>query len=342
MASPHPGRRVRRLIVAAVAIAAAVTVLEASQAGATPHKPQPTIASTLTQLDKLANKTEVLTEKYNAAAIDLQRKQSAAIVAQRTAVATARNYQIARAPLMVIAVAQYQNAPASNVGALLTSEDQQAYLEALATRAEITSRFAKLAADVQAAKTVADQAAKNAHAAWKAARTASKTLAAQGEKVQTLTGKYRALLATLTAPQQQSYASFDTPTRAQIQKAFDTPAPTGAAQKAVNFAIAQIGKPYVWAAAGPDSYDCSGLTMAAWRQGGVILPHLSQAQWLFGRHVSYDQMQPGDLVFMYSDIHHVELYIGNGLAVNAPTEGENVKIVKVYNDADFHGATRLR
>jgi cell wall-associated NlpC family hydrolase len=98
----------------------------------------------------------------------------------------------------------------------------------------------------------------------------------------------------------------------------------------------------VFAAAGPNSYDCSGLTMAAWKHGGVSLPHLASAQYNYGTHVSADALRPGDLVFFYHPIGHVAIYIGRGLLVSAPQTGENVKIVRLsYFMSDYVGATRL-
>jgi peptidoglycan DL-endopeptidase CwlO len=93
---------------------------------------------------------------------------------------------------------------------------------------------------------------------------------------------------------------------------------------AVAYAKSQIGKSYVYGAAGPDSFDCSGLTMAAWSQAGVSLPHSSSAQYSAGEHISESELQPGDLVFYYSPISHVGMYIGNGQIVNALNPGSGV------------------
>jgi peptidoglycan DL-endopeptidase CwlO len=111
----------------------------------------------------------------------------------------------------------------------------------------------------------------------------------------------------------------------------DLPAPGAAAAAAIDFARAQLGKPYVYAAAGPDSYDCSGLTMAAYAAAGISLPHYSGAQYSSLPHVSLDAMLPGDLVFWGGGgSQHVGLYIGNGLMIHAPHTGDVVKIAAVY------------
>jgi len=95
---------------------------------------------------------------------------------------------------------------------------------------------------------------------------------------------------------------------------------------AVAFARAQLGKPYVFAAAGPDAYDCSGLTMAAWREAGVRMAHYSGSQATAFPRVSWNQLQPGDILVFYSDYHHVGLYIGGGQMIHAPQTGDVVKI----------------
>jgi cell wall-associated NlpC family hydrolase len=109
---------------------------------------------------------------------------------------------------------------------------------------------------------------------------------------------------------------------------YDGPA-SGRAAVAVRAAYAQLGDPYVWAAAGPGSFDCSGLTMFAWGAAGVALPHSSSAQYAAVRHVSVDDLQPGDLVFYYSPISHVGIYIGGGQMVHATNPGDVVKVAGV-------------
>lgn len=111
------------------------------------------------------------------------------------------------------------------------------------------------------------------------------------------------------------------------------------AQRAVDAALSQIGKPYVYAAAGPDSYDCSGLTMWAWAQAGVSLPHNSGMQYAATAHVAQSDWQPGDLLVFGSPIHHIAMYIGGGQMVEAPYTGEYVRVVSAYR-SDYVGAGR--
>lgn len=106
------------------------------------------------------------------------------------------------------------------------------------------------------------------------------------------------------------------------------PTVSGRAGAAVQYAYGALGKPYVWAADGPDGYDCSGLTLAAWRAAGVSLPHNTVMQWNAVPHISRSSLQPGDLVF-YSSLGHVGIYVGSGRVIHSPTFGDVVKLSSV-------------
>ncbi|KAA9373880.1 NlpC/P60 family protein [Microbispora cellulosiformans] len=120
---------------------------------------------------------------------------------------------------------------------------------------------------------------------------------------------------------------------------------SGRGGEAAQWALKQIGKPYVWAAAGPSGFDCSGLTMRAWQRAGVSLDHWTGTQWTSGRHVPLKELQSGDLLFYGrlsrspGTIHHVGLYIGRGMMVHAPQTGDVVRISPIWRH-DLVGATR--
>jgi hypothetical protein len=118
------------------------------------------------------------------------------------------------------------------------------------------------------------------------------------------------------------------------------------ARAAVRWALAQLGDPYQWGATGPDRFDCSGLTSSAYRAAGVTIPRVSRAQWGAGPHVAVANLLPGDLVF-YGDnpsnpatIHHVGMYIGNGLMVHAPHTGDVVRVASIWRES-YVGAIRI-
>ncbi|MGW4755237.1 NlpC/P60 family protein [Streptomyces chartreusis] len=114
------------------------------------------------------------------------------------------------------------------------------------------------------------------------------------------------------------------------------------AEKALAFARSQIGKPYVWGATGPDSYDCSGLTQAAWKAAGVDIPRVTYDQVNAGTTVPLSSAQPGDLVFFYDDVTHVGIYIGNGMMIHAPKPGAYVREESIYYDGEssIHSVVR--
>ncbi|MFD4030306.1 NlpC/P60 family protein [Streptomyces sp. NPDC058637] len=111
------------------------------------------------------------------------------------------------------------------------------------------------------------------------------------------------------------------------------------ADKVLAFARAQIGKPYVWGATGPASYDCSGLTQAAWKAAGVTLPRTTWDQVEAGTRVATADLQPGDLVFFYDDISHVGVYKGDGMMIHAPKPGANVREESIYS-MPIYGSVR--
>ncbi|KIX78116.1 hypothetical protein SF12_10460, partial [Streptomyces sp. MBRL 601] len=117
-------------------------------------------------------------------------------------------------------------------------------------------------------------------------------------------------------------------------------APNPRAAQAIAFARTAIGKPYVWGATGPNAFDCSGLTQAAWRAAGVSLPRTTYTQINAGQRVSRSQLAPGDLVFFYSSISHVGLYIGNGQMIHAPNPNAPVRVAPI-SEMPFAGATRV-
>lgn len=118
-------------------------------------------------------------------------------------------------------------------------------------------------------------------------------------------------------------------------------APVLRAGVAVDAALAQLGRPYVWDAAGPSTFDCSGLTLWAWGHAGIGLPHFAADQALAGVRVAPNELLPGDLILFGSGLHHVGLYLGAGFMIDAPDTGDYVKIQRVSDDGDFSIAVRL-
>ena len=346
--------RVARRVLIAVATAAvcAATVAMTSVAGAAVvgaapgAKPQPTLASVEATLAKLAKQNTQLVEKYNQAQIAVTAAQRSAGEAQLAVTAANVALSSASTDLSRSALAEYEGGSFSTAGALLSSQGGTSYLDTLDTMqmisehsAQVVSAFTMASQNAKAAKARADQALVTATQARDNLLTRQATVKAQVQK-------YTTLLATLTAAQRATFQNAMNPAASTAQRQIvmmSLPNITSAqVREAVSFALAQVGKPYVYGAAGPDSYDCSGLTMAAYHAAGISLPHSAADQYNYGHHVSFSQLQPGDLLFFYSPIGHVTMYVGDGMMVSAPETGEDVKVMPANSfGSDFVGATRL-
>jgi peptidoglycan DL-endopeptidase CwlO len=321
------------------------------------------------RLDALARRNDQLVEKYDQAQVAYAKSKSAADQAEAAAQAAQRRLDDARAILGYSVAAQYEGGAFSATGALLASNSGASYLDQLDTESMVTAHNSQVVAGFASAQRAATATRLTAEELLANADKTRQTLAAQRRTTTAQIDKYRQVLSKLTAEQraiiasrrraaaaraaraaralqagQPAQASQNVQTAQSVPTTPQAVAPSGsstAAQTAVRFALAQVGKPYVFGAAGPDTYDCSGLTMSAWAAAGVSLPHSALQQYGYGAHVPLSDLQPGDLVFMYSPIAHVTIYIGNGLLVSAPEPGESVTVVKMSDFAsDIVGATR--
>lgn len=347
---PHDGPRSRRLRIAGAAtvlITAAVTVPTVASATPTgPTRITPKIHSVQQRLHDLAVQNDQIVEKYNQADVAYKKTKKQAANAQAAYRAAQRRLDQAQAQLAQSAVAQYEGGTFSTTGALLSSNSGTNYLDQLQTLSMLSQHNSQVVSSVAAVQKQAKDAKLKADNLYTQARQTRAALDQQHTRTKTQIAKYQKVLSSLNAQQRALWASrqgADISAGAASQLTSQAVhASSAQAQAAVRFALAQVGKPYVFGAAGPDSYDCSGLTMASWAQGGVSLPHSAADQYNYGTHVGWDQLQPGDLMFFYHPIGHVTIYIGNGMMVSAPEPGEDVKVVSadVFGN-DFVGATRL-
>jgi cell wall-associated NlpC family hydrolase len=333
-------RSLRPLIAAAAISAAAITAVP-TLAGAAPHA-EPSVTSVQKQLGELALKNSQLVEKFDHAQVLVQRRQKQAVVAEQAAQRAEAAYQSAHGRFRMVIQAQYETGGFGAAAALLDSSSDTNYVDRLQTLAVASKHMAEVIDQVANAREAAKAASTRAGQLLADAKQQRDVVAQARKDVQAQIKKYQSLLARLNSAQRYAYQRQINPSVSNASVQHLTKASSAAAQRAVQFALDQVGKPYVFGAAGPGSYDCSGLTMAAWQHGGVSLPHSAADQYNYGHHVSRDQLQPGDLIFFYQPIGHVTIYIGDGLMVSAPTEGENVSVVPLSAfNSDYVGATRL-
>jgi cell wall-associated NlpC family hydrolase len=321
--------------------------------------PKPSIASVTAQLTALGHQNERLAEQYNKAGIDVALKQKqadrAALVAKRAQAA----YDTSKGQVRFDLVAQYKGDSLGRTAALLTSRSSQNYLDQLSTLSLISARRATITHQLDAQKTAAAKASTTAAQLLASATKIRKALGVARANLTARVAKYTQLLSRLNAAQRARFLAIKQAKAKAIAQAPVTvakgkaqvrtvtalgpaPAPSARAAIAVKYALAQIGKPYVFAAAGPRAFDCSGLTMMAWKAAGVSLPHLAAAQFNMGHHIARSQLEPGDLVFFYPGIQHVAMYIGHGLVVHAPHTGDVVRIAPLSEfGGNYMGAIRL-
>jgi peptidoglycan DL-endopeptidase CwlO len=334
-----------QFIVAGLASAgAAAALLVPTIAGATPAQPgaTPDPISVQKQIGALALRNEQLIEKYDQAQVDVAARQKMADASARKAARLKAKYERARLILSQTVAAQYEGGTFSATGALLSSSNGESYLDQLNTMSVVSNHTAQILTALTNSRKALASAQHHASKLLAAAKAKRDALAKQKNAVQHQVDKYTTLLSTLNSDQQAAYQRRVNPKVTAPAK--PPPGVSGKAKIAVQFALDQVGKPYSFGAAGPGAYDCSGLTMASWAAAGVSLPHSAADQYNYGTHVSptVGTLAPGDLIFMYSPIGHVTIYIGNGMMVSAPQEGEDVSVVPLsaYNDS-ITGATRV-
>ena len=289
--------------------------------------PKPTLSEVQAKLQKLTNQEQVLDQRYDQMKQDLsQANQRLKLVNQETARYQAR-FEAMRKQVARIAAQAYENGQLTSVAALLTSDDPQSVLDQGSILIQLSSaNSAQMTQFIEAAKQLesAQQAAKNAKAAIITLRA---RLNGQRTVLVHTIDQQKKLLAELTPVQQAPVGpgggtSGGGGTPPPVYKG-----PTSTqAEKVVAFAYAQIGKPYVFGASGPDSYDCSGLTSAAWASVGISIPRTSQEQWASLPHVPTADMQPGDIL-VFNGAGHVGIYVGGGMMIDAPHTGLNVQKV---------------
>ena len=353
------GRRVLITLVAATGVA--LTPLTALAAPGTPGNSQEAAALVAARGHDL----EVVTEEFNDARVELEARQAAAAkAAEEVAAADAAVVQ-ARDKVREVARSAYTGDQLSTLQAMLTSESAGELLDRVGTLDTIAQHNNGILGVAQAAM---ESAAASKAAADRAAADAQAQLAdvtAQQAKLQSEIAEYQAAFERLSAEErerarqlaEQQHAAAAAASAAATPAAIDRSdreapaasrsttraaapaaiapaqsapvAASGSAAAAVDAAMGKRGAPYVWAAAGPGSFDCSGLVQYAYKAAGISLPHSSRAQASMGRAVSRADLQPGDLIAFYSPVSHIGIYIGNGQMVHAPTSGDVVKVASI-------------
>ncbi|MFD7924860.1 NlpC/P60 family protein [Streptomyces sp. NPDC059742] len=335
--SRRPPRRPSRRPLHAVCIAALLVVAgPVPGAGAEPGVPEgESVGVLLTRLQGLYQKAEEATEAYNATDVALragqaeERRRAAELGRARTALDSER------ALAGRLAREQYQGGQGlSPYARMLLAGNPQAALDQHRLAAREGARRAGLLARLARGEKKADALAVRAREALDTRQALAAQQKLHKDEVATQLKEVERLLAALTPDQLDRLDAKEAENTAAAQRDLvgsgrlpaRTGTPTAAGGAALTYAAAQIGKPYVWGAAGPGAFDCSGLTSQAWAHAGRTIPRTSQEQWAQLPKVPLNRLRPGDLVVYFPKATHVGLYVGDGKVIQAPRPGALVKV----------------
>ncbi len=289
-----------------------------------PASAEPDIQTVQARVDRLYREAEQASERYNDARLQLQSLRRDLDLLQADQGRQDQRLSVVRRQVQDSIIRQYEGQDLAAMSRVVVSDDPSRFLSQLSTMSAYNDMQDQLFDDynteLQSLKIRSDATAK------RAAQVAGieKQLASDKASIDKKLSEAKALLGELQAKQRQEILS-----RGSEIRTAPVPA-SGRAGAAVAYAMAQVGKSYVYGAAGPSAFDCSGLTMMAWAQAGVSLPHSSSAQYSSGPHIAESDLQPGDLVFYYSPISHVGMYIGNGMIVNAENPSAGVRVTSLH------------
>ncbi|MCQ4200317.1 NlpC/P60 family protein [Streptomyces sp. NPDC060311] len=328
------GRLLRLACTAALAAGIVLAPVPAAAEPAPAATEDRTVAGLLTDLQRLYREAERATETYNGTEERLQ-KQRAEVRRLDTELARARtSLHDSRGAAGRLARQQYQNrSDLSPYLRLLLARDPQHAIDQGHVIGRLARERVETVGRLAGDEKKAEELARRSREAL--ARQAS--LAERQEKerdgVRERLRAVEELLASLTPEQLAALAELEQSGIAEQQERFlasgalgDDAKPSAGGDRAVRFAVEQLGKPYEWGAEGPASYDCSGLTSVAWERAGTPIPRTSQEQWARLEHVPLDRLRPGDLVVYFPEATHVALYLGDGMVVQAPRPGADVKV----------------
>ncbi|MCX4436542.1 C40 family peptidase [Streptomyces mirabilis] len=328
------GRLVRLACTAAMASGALLASTPAVVAAPDPGAEKRSVTRLLTDLQQLYQDAERATETFNATAEKLK-KQKAEVARIDGNLAKSRlSLHDSRAAAGRLARQQYQNSgEISSYVRLLLARDPQHALDEGHVIGQLAQERVETVDRLQGTERRTDALARKARKALDDQLVLAERQKKERDEVRGRLKDVEVLLASLSAGQIAELARLEKSGVTEAQQKFvasgalsSARPPTREGEKAARYAVEQIGKPYVWGAEGPGAYDCSGLTSQAWQHAGRTIPRTSQEQWARLPHIPLSELRPGDLVIYFPEATHVALYLGDGLVVQAPRPGTDVKV----------------
>ena len=315
----------------AAATAALALIVPGGSSAAQTTAPKPNLTTLVAQAKQLEFQINALSEQYDGLRIQLTRAQADARIAENAAARVAAALAVGQQAVAQLAAENYMTSGLDPTLAALTAGNPGQFLSQASTIAELDQSSGDKVHTLTSEETQA----------LRDKQTADQQVAAVQALEAQMNAKKKAIDAKIdvvnSAAMRQAMAVFE-----QTGQYPDVTIPTAntVGAQALQAALSRVGDPYVWGAAGPGQFDCSGLVVWAYAQEGISLPHYTGSLWNSGVHVALADLEPGDLVFFFADISHVGIYIGNGLMIDAPDFGETVKVEPVYWSA-YVGAIRI-
>jgi cell wall-associated NlpC family hydrolase len=316
----------------AAATAALALVVPGGSSVAQTAAPKPDLKTLVAEAKQLEFQIDALSEQYDGLRLQLTQAQADARVAQKAATRVAGALAVGQQAVARLAAENYMNSGLDPTFQALTSGNPDQFLSQASTIAELNQ------ATGERVKTLSDRE----DAALRARKIAEQQIAA----VNALKGKMDAKKAAIQTKIDQVNSAAMKQAMAVFRQTGQYPnitIPTAntIGGQALQAALTRRGYPYVWGAAGPTQFDCSGLVVWAFAQEGIALPHYTGSLFNSGVHVPRSGLEPGDLVFFFGGISHVGIFVGDGLMVDAPSAGQDVKVEPIYWSA-FVGAVRIQ
>jgi peptidoglycan DL-endopeptidase CwlO len=320
-----------RLATAASVVAVAALALSGSVAVANPQVPAPSLKTLLARAAALSNQIDALSQQYDALKIQLTQARAQVKISLETVRRDQALLARDQTSIAQIAAAGYMAGDLSPAMQLFQSSNPQAILDRASILTELQQENGDKIDLVLSARA--------------AARRARLQAALEEQQATKLSATMRGKVAKIQAKSSILNSAVFTQAMQVFQKTGHYPIPSSfpgdsVGVQALKYALTRIGDAYVWGAAGPNTFDCSGLVVWSYAQIGISLPHYTGWLWNSGVHVSRSQLLPGDLLFFFAGLDHVGIYVGGGMMIDAPTWGIPVHVHPVFWSA-YDGAVRI-
>lgn len=349
-------RSLSRALALAVAAALSITTI-ALVPGTGAAEPDLTIEEVQSRVDALYEEAERATERAHTITLEVTDAQRKLDILQKDIKAKEREFATLQEILADVAADMYATGGIDpSMQMMLSADPDEFLLQALSLDQVMRSQDADLRR-AETARLALEQTQIRADQELDRLRDLQDEVQKERDAANANLEEAQELLSRLKAEERERLERLEEQRAEAAAAAARTSAPTsapsspsvnvsgsGRGSTAASYALAQVGKSYVFGAAGPDAFDCSGLTMSAWASAGVGLPHSAAAQYSSTPRVDSSSLIPGDLVFFYSDLHHVGIYVGNGMMVHAANPGDGVlqePIFSGYWASVYMGAGRV-